>query len=296
MDTTASPTLTLQAALSLGAAASPEAIEALAALAGRAGRQPYVADAIASGLAGRELDFIRRVCAHPAADNAAPAVTLAASAVLTSGDAERIRAVLAGLEGPAEFPAWGRAAVLAGVERFLPKTPDGRPLPGAIPVEPVSLLRLAARGGAPESEQAVRLATQSGAGLSLTFLVSFLVAAWSANAAVKALFDALNIIYRENEKRSFLKLNAISLFTTASGVVLLTAALTASARTLTTEEKKVSRSSVSASGRTVKPANPSASTGRSGPIKRISDLPAGTQAPRFADARPAWSRASRSAP
>ena len=158
VDTTASPTLTLQAALSLGAAASPEAIEALAALAGRAGRQPYVADAIASGLAGRELDFIRRVCAHPAADNAAPAVTLAASAVLTSGDAERIRAVLAGLEGPAEFPAWGRAAVLAGVERFLPKTPDGRPLPGTIPVEPVSLLRLAARGGAPESEQAVRLA------------------------------------------------------------------------------------------------------------------------------------------
>lgn len=76
-------------------------------------------------------------------------------------------------------------------------------------------------------EQAMRLSTQAGFVLSTTFYVSLLVAAWSANAAVKAIFDALNIIYRETEKRSFLKLNAISLFTTVSGVVLLTAALIA---------------------------------------------------------------------
>jgi membrane protein len=75
-------------------------------------------------------------------------------------------------------------------------------------------------------EQAMRLATQTSVGLSLTFIISLLVAMWSANAAVKAVFDALNIIYREREKRSFLKLNAISLLTTISGVVLLAAALT----------------------------------------------------------------------
>lgn len=74
-------------------------------------------------------------------------------------------------------------------------------------------------------EQAMRLATQNSATLSLTFFVSLGVAAWSANAAVKAVFDALNIIYREAEKRSFIKLNLISLLTTLSGVVLLTAAL-----------------------------------------------------------------------
>ena len=74
-------------------------------------------------------------------------------------------------------------------------------------------------------EQAMRLASQTAVSLSLTFLVSLLVAVWSANAAVKAVFDALNIIYREEEKRSFLKLNVISLLTTLSGVVLLTAAL-----------------------------------------------------------------------
>jgi membrane protein len=74
-------------------------------------------------------------------------------------------------------------------------------------------------------EQAMRLAGQSASALSLTVLISVLVAFWSANAAVKAIFDALNIIYREREKRSFLKLNALSLLTTISGVVLLTAAL-----------------------------------------------------------------------
>jgi membrane protein len=75
-------------------------------------------------------------------------------------------------------------------------------------------------------EQAVRLATQGAASLSLTFLISFLVATWSANAAVKAVFDALNIIYREREKRSFIRLNLISLMTTISGIVMLALALT----------------------------------------------------------------------
>ncbi len=74
-------------------------------------------------------------------------------------------------------------------------------------------------------EQAMRLALQNVATLSLTFLISFLVAAWSANAAVKAIFDALNIIYRESEKRSFIKLNMVSLMTTISGVFLLMIAL-----------------------------------------------------------------------
>lgn len=74
-------------------------------------------------------------------------------------------------------------------------------------------------------EQAIRLSSQSGASLSLTFLISFLVAAWSSNAAVKAIFDALNIIYRETEKRSFVKLNLVSLFTTVGGVLLVATAL-----------------------------------------------------------------------
>jgi membrane protein len=43
------------------------------------------------------------------------------------------------------------------------------------------------------------------------------VAIWSANAGMKAIFDALNVIYDEDEHRGFIKLNLISLlFTTLS--------------------------------------------------------------------------------
>lgn len=74
-------------------------------------------------------------------------------------------------------------------------------------------------------DQALRLSSQNPTSLSLAFLLSFLVAAWSANAAVKAVFDALNIIYGVRERRSFLKLNLISLATTLSGLFILILAL-----------------------------------------------------------------------
>jgi len=70
-------------------------------------------------------------------------------------------------------------------------------------------------------EQAVRLAAQSSSTLSIKLLASLAIAIWSANAAIKAIFDALNIIYEEEEKRSFLKLNAISLFVTFSAAVVM---------------------------------------------------------------------------
>jgi membrane protein len=63
--------------------------------------------------------------------------------------------------------------------------------------------------------------------LGTTFVISLALSLWSANSGVKALFDALNVVYHEKEKRSFFKLNAISLaFTLAAvvaGVVMITA-------------------------------------------------------------------------
>ncbi|MET4175467.1 glucan phosphoethanolaminetransferase (alkaline phosphatase superfamily) [Bradyrhizobium sp. LA6.1] len=47
----------------------------------------------------------------------------------------------------------------------------------------------------------------------------------SANAAMKSLFDTLNIVYGEQEKRGFLKLNAMSLGFTAAGIAFVIAAL-----------------------------------------------------------------------
>jgi membrane protein len=60
----------------------------------------------------------------------------------------------------------------------------------------------------------VQLKTSS---LSITFLVGLAIALWSANNGIKALFDAMNIAYGEVEKRSFVRLNLVSLaFTLAS--------------------------------------------------------------------------------
>jgi membrane protein len=55
--------------------------------------------------------------------------------------------------------------------------------------------------------------------LGLAFATSFVLAVWSANGGMKAIIDALNVVYGENEKRGFLKLNAVSLAFTFGGLV-----------------------------------------------------------------------------
>ncbi len=74
-------------------------------------------------------------------------------------------------------------------------------------------------------EQAVRLALQPRAELSLNLLLSLGVATWSATAAIKGIFDGLNVIYGEVEKRSFLLFNVLSVLTTLGAVALLALAL-----------------------------------------------------------------------
>ncbi len=68
-------------------------------------------------------------------------------------------------------------------------------------------------GGAIEviRDQLNRLAAQPRATLGLSFVISLGASLWSANGGIKALFDALNVVYEEKEKRSFLLLNALSL-------------------------------------------------------------------------------------
>jgi membrane protein len=74
-------------------------------------------------------------------------------------------------------------------------------------------------------EQAERLASQPAPELSLALGLSLVLAIWSANAAMKAMFDALNAIYDEREKRSFLRYNLVSLGTTITAIALLLAAI-----------------------------------------------------------------------
>ena len=71
------------------------------------------------------------------------------------------------------------------------------------------------------SDQIVRIAGNSDGKLTLAFILGLGIALWSANAGVKAIFDALNVVYDEDEKRGWIKLNAISLAFTFAGVVVL---------------------------------------------------------------------------
>jgi membrane protein len=77
------------------------------------------------------------------------------------------------------------------------------------------------------SEQITRLTTGGSAKLSFGFLFGLAVALWSANAGMKAIMDALNVVYEEKEKRSFFKLNLVSLAFTLAAIGTLLVALTA---------------------------------------------------------------------
>jgi mono/diheme cytochrome c family protein len=153
------PRVILQLALSLGVAADPRALITLADLADAHGHQPYVADAIVSGLAGRELDFLKVVTINPHAAQADRVVTLAASAVLKAGDATRTASLLDFLAPATPTATWARPALLDGVERFLPKTPEGKSVAGVLPVEPRALELLAAQPETASGAQAARLLT-----------------------------------------------------------------------------------------------------------------------------------------
>ncbi len=74
-------------------------------------------------------------------------------------------------------------------------------------------------------DQISRIAAQSNGRLGFAFIVGLIISLWSANSGLKALFDALNIVYDEPEKRGFFRLNAVTLGSTAGAVVLLLAAM-----------------------------------------------------------------------
>jgi membrane protein len=70
-------------------------------------------------------------------------------------------------------------------------------------------------------DQIARVLSKGNASLGATFLFGLALALWSANAGVKAIIDALNVVNEEREKRSFLKLNLISLGFTTAGIAAL---------------------------------------------------------------------------
>ena len=116
------------------------------------------------------------------------------------------------------FPAIAAFVSLYGlIADPLPLTPHLSLATGIFPAGAVDILH----------EQITRLAAKSNAKLSLGFMTGFAVALWSANAGMKAIIDALNVVYDEKEKRSFVKLNLLSLLFTFVAILSLMVALAA---------------------------------------------------------------------
>ena len=70
-------------------------------------------------------------------------------------------------------------------------------------------------------DQIARVLAKGNAALGGTFLFGLALALWSANAGVKAIIDALNVVYEVRETRSFIRLNLLSLAFTTGGIVAL---------------------------------------------------------------------------
>jgi membrane protein len=86
---------------------------------------------------------------------------------------------------------------------------------GLLPEGGVSIVR----------DQIDRLAAKGDAKLGFGFAIGLGVALWSANSGMKAILDALNVVYEEKEKRGFIKLTLISFCFTLAAIAAVLLAL-----------------------------------------------------------------------
>jgi membrane protein len=83
-------------------------------------------------------------------------------------------------------------------------------LDGVLPDDAADMLR----------EELTQLASKETGTLTFGLVLSLLFALWTANNGVKAIFEALNIVYNEQEKRSLLWLHVVSFAFTLGGMAL----------------------------------------------------------------------------
>ncbi|MGU3662195.1 YihY/virulence factor BrkB family protein [Methylobacterium fujisawaense] len=74
-------------------------------------------------------------------------------------------------------------------------------------------------------DQVKSLNEKGNATLGLSLIVGIALSVWSANGGMKHIFDALNLVYNEREKRNFVVLNLVSLAFTAGALLFLILAL-----------------------------------------------------------------------
>jgi membrane protein len=69
------------------------------------------------------------------------------------------------------------------------------------------------------------VASQGQSKLGFAFIIGFAVSLWSANAGIKSIFDALNLVYNEPEKRGLIRLNVFSLAFTVAAILFILVAI-----------------------------------------------------------------------
>ncbi len=74
-------------------------------------------------------------------------------------------------------------------------------------------------------EQVKRITSKGDAALGFGAAVGLITALWSSNQAMKALVDALNVVYDEREKRSFVYRTALTLGFTLAGILFILLAM-----------------------------------------------------------------------
>lgn len=76
-------------------------------------------------------------------------------------------------------------------------------------------------------EEAKRIASNSNSTLGLSLVIGLAVSLWSANQAMKALVEALNVVYDQKEGRSFFRYLAVTMAFTVGGILFIVVAVAA---------------------------------------------------------------------
>jgi membrane protein len=116
----------------------------------------------------------------------------------------------------AAFPAIAAIVSLYGL--FADASTIGRHLSLLSGILPGGVLLLIA-------DQITLISRQGNETLGTAFVVSLLIAVGSANSGMAALFDALNVVYDEEEKRSLMRFYATTVLFTLAGIVFVIVAI-----------------------------------------------------------------------
>jgi mono/diheme cytochrome c family protein len=154
--TSMDPHVALQMALSLGESRSPASIAALATVARTHGDLPFLADAIATGLAGREVAFLEEFAKDREATAASAPVAAAVRSIFGAAEAPAVLAVTKRLTEESTAP-WLQDAILEGIDASLPRRADGAKAIADLPIEPSALVSLSLLKENPRGKRAEAL-------------------------------------------------------------------------------------------------------------------------------------------